>query len=451
MKLFILSIAVLVSLQTAAQKQSYDIVTFSAPKGWKKSALSNATTYSVTDKAKNTWAQIIIVKSTASKGTIDADFVNEWEELVAKPYNAGQPLATDTVSIPGWKMASGLSQFEFKGDTAAVLLNTMSNGERCVSYIILTNSTDYNEKIEAFAASFTLPAPEQKKITTPESKVSTPAISTGFQFNTTNFDDGWTSVVKENWVEATKGNITVLLHYPTAEYSTYYPRQDERMTLFWNMLVAPRYSNLRDYSAPSSNLAEAAYFASGMLTDNATGKDVWVTLFDKGKSGWIEIITPDKNTFVKTFGVDNPHSFYTEWDALVNLKGLNRFAVGEKDLEGKWSNDFTSSGYYYNVYTGIYAGSSTYASVQTFTFGANKTYNWHLVTAAGGMGSSMKVDQTRAAGSWKLLNNWQIWFSEIEKRPKTYNAYFSCIKGARILWLQDTEYGSYTSYGKVTK
>ena len=47
-----------------------------------------------------------------------------------------------------------------------------------------------------------------------------------------------------------------------------------------------------------------------------------------------------------------------------------------------------------------------------------------------------------------LLNNWQIYFSDMEGKPKTYNAFFSCVKGARILWLQDTGYGGYSAYGK---
>jgi hypothetical protein len=49
-----------------------------------------------------------------------------------------------------------------------------------------------------------------------------------------------------------------------------------------------------------------------------------------------------------------------------------------------------------------------------------------------------------------MPNNWQINFSDLEGKPKTYNAYFSCIKGgARILWLQDTGYGGYSGYGKM--
>jgi hypothetical protein len=61
----------------------------------------------------------------------------------------------------------------------------------------------------------------------------------------------------------------------------------------------------------------------------------------------------------------------------------------------------------------------------------------------------MDVQQAKSSGTYKHMGDWQIWFPEIEKKARTYNAYFSCIKGGRILWLQDTGYGSYTAYGKV--
>ena len=40
------------------------------------------------------------------------------------------------------------------------------------------------------------------------------ATNSDFAFTTTNFDDGWTSTAKEDWVEVTKANIKVLIHYP---------------------------------------------------------------------------------------------------------------------------------------------------------------------------------------------------------------------------------------------
>lgn len=36
-----------------------------------------------------------------------------------------------------------------------------------------------------------------------------------------------------------------------------------------------------------------------------------------------------------------------------------------------------------------------------------------------------------------MIGNWQINFSDMEGKPRTFNAYFSCIKGLLILWLDD--------------
>lgn len=252
-------------------------------------------------------------------------------------------------------------------------------------------------------------------------------------------------------MEVTKGNIKILLHYPREEDKKYYTQYDERLNVFWNLLVAPRYTNLRQYQSPGYNYSsEPGYYGGGLLNDNTTKKDVWVVLFSKGKSGWIEVIAPDKASFVQTFGIDNPDRYFSDWDALLRLAGMNRFAVGENDLIGKWSNQFSNSSAYYSIYTGIYAGSSTYASSQSFVFEKTKTYQWNLAVGKSGVNTSMQVDKVSAKGNWKLVNNWQVWFSEIERKPKTYNAYFSCIKGGRILWLQDVEYGSYTAFGKIS-
>lgn len=436
-----------------AQQQVYDLFTFAPPTGWKKSEHQNVLSYLTTDEAARTWARVTLVKSTTSKGSPEKDYESEWTEFAVTPYKVStQPLETENQVLNGWNLRTGLCKFLNKNDTVAMLVTTFTNNKRCLSILIQSNTTAYGAQIEDFLGSIHLPPAspagrdDQHTATKPGS-----GNTDGFEFNTTNFDDGWTSVVKEDWVECTKENIKVLLHYPRAEDNIYFTQHDERMSTFWNLLVAPRYTDLRGYAAPGSNLAESAYFANGLLREKETGKDVWVTLFSKGKSGWIEIITVDRNSFVKEFGIENPHNYFIEWDPLLRLAGMNRFAVGPHDLEGQWTNEFQGSTAYQNIYTGLYTGSTSYASRQNFMFKKNKTYNWELVMANGATGSLMKVDQAKASGNWKLLNNWQIWFSEIERQPKTYNAYFSCVKGGRVLWLQDVSYGSYTAYGKISK
>ncbi len=446
MKQVITGILLLVVTTVVAQ-QHYEMFSFNAPKGWKKQDLENAVVYSVTNDARKSWCQLVLVKSTVSKGNMASDFESEWKQLVVDSYKdygiTDQPIEQESSAMNGWEVRTGMGKFLFNKDSATVALITFSDGQRCGSIKIASNSSSYGKEIDAFLESVRPEKPAPIVATTQ-------AVSDGFTFTTTNFDDGWTSVVKEDWVEATKNNVKVLLHYPRAENSKYYPDRDEQRRVFWDLLVAPRYSNMRQYENWPSSLPENAYFSGALLTDKATGKDVWVTLFSKGQSGWIEIITPDKNSFVQAFGIQNPDNYFGDWEPLVRLSGLNRFAVGEKDLAGKWSSEFQGSTNYYNLYTGLYSGSTTFASRQYFEFRSNKSYTWDLVMANGASGTSMKVDNAKANGSWKLLNNWQIWLSEIERSQKTYNAYFSCFKGGRILWLQDISYGSYTAYGKIS-
>lgn len=460
MKIILVLISMLLFTDVIAQ-QTFDLFTFKSPDKWDVSEKENNIIFSTTNNNKGTWAQIDIVKSTTSKGNIKEDFESEWKTLVIDRYGVtGQPIMVDTQSFKGWQVRTGLAKFKVNKDTASLILNTFSDGTRCASFILISNTTGYGPILDEFISSINLKSENdilehnsdsKPKSETGSAKNQPDTIRDGYEFTTTNFNDGWTSVVKEDWVEATKGSIKVLLHYPRPEDSKYYTQYNERMSVFWNMLVAPRYSDLRQYETPGSNLAEPAYFAGGLLRDNQTGKDVWVTLFNKGKSGWIEIISPDKNSFVKAFGINNPHAYFTEWEPLINLSGLNRFAVGANDLVGKWSNEFQGSTYYVNVYTGFSAGATSFASRVNFLFQKNKTYNWDLAMASGSTGTMMKVDNAKASGTWKMLNNWQIWFSEIERSAKTYNAYFSCVKGGRILWLQDTSYGNYTSFGRISK
>src|SRR5688572_12136287 len=126
---YTLLLLLLLLAEVAAQQKTYDLFTFTPPKGWNQNDQQNTMVYSTTDKVKRTWAQIGIVKSTVSKGSISADFESEWKELVVKPYQqygiTEQPLMLDSQTFKGWKLWTGLGKFVFNKDTAFVLLNTI--------------------------------------------------------------------------------------------------------------------------------------------------------------------------------------------------------------------------------------------------------------------------------------------------------------------------------------
>lgn len=453
-KMILLSLVCLFALASLAQKQKYDLFTFTPPKGWKKDSQANYVQFSTTNKTKRTWAQIGVIKSTTSKGSIDADFESEWNELIVKPYKqygvTNQPLGIDTQTYNGWKICTGLGKFVFNKDTTAVLLNTFSDGQRCASVTLMSNTTTYGTILDEFVASINLPAP-QKPGTNEVVKSAGAVTAGGFKFNTTNFDDGWTSTIQEDWVEVVKGNIKVLLHY--AREGTVFPADPEVLTnAAWNILVAPRYTNLENYRTSYISTYNRPNLGMGYAKEAGTGRKVFILLF-RQSGGWIEFVTPDKNTFIQQFKVD-PET--VKWDSdtelmnpLANMTTYNRFAVAASDFKGKWTSDFTGVQQLYYVNTGNYAGMNMHQSSILFDFREGSSYYWKLL-AANGMVGNMKFDQVESTGTFSVPNNWQLKCSKIERGPKLYHAFWSCVKGGRILNLLDADApgsGIYTQYG----
>jgi hypothetical protein len=278
-----------------------------------------------------------------------------------------------------------------------------------------------------------------------------PVTNSGFAFTTTNFDDGWTSTVQEDWVEVTKGNIRVLLHYP--KEGTIFPADPGPLTnAAWNILVAPRYKNLTNYKTTYISTYNRPYLGMGYATENATEKNVFIVFFRQDQV-WIEFISPDKNTFIQQYKFD-PETI--QWDSnsdlmipLANMTVYNKFAIATSDFKGKWTSDFTGIQQLYNVYTGQYAGMNMNQSNEEFIFKDGSTYSWKLLVVNGMVGNA-KFTEVKSTGKLTVPNNWQIKFSMIETRARTYHAFWSCIKGARILNLLDADSpgsGIYTKYG----
>ena len=628
----ILSIILFILSATSlfAQKETFDLATYTAPTGWKKTSnTNNVVSYAVTDNQKGTYCQIGVYASTASKGNLQADFESEWQELVVKTYKpTAKPELIPAASENGWDALSGAAPFEFSGAQSAAMLITATSNGRCMSIVILTNTSDYQTEIEKFLESVDLKKIEgvsqpvnnsnddqsilgiwimsssdqsswrvnngvmnyivrqytlnqngtytfitktfdplmnkillgkesgafqisdnnltiipQKSVLEAWSKkdgadnwgtflstqnialekvtyqftkyymsgiqewnlvlqagaptkregpfssnssfsnayyyspistshpvielptgqsagqeikkqsTSTPAVKSAFAFTTSNFDDGWTSTVQEDWVHIVKGELNMLLHYPTTKIDVSSADYKTISNNAWNTLVAPRYNSLNNFVllAGTSDY-EKPHLITANVTDNKTGKNVYVALFKKGNSGWIEFITSDKSSFVQAFGIDISKVDYynTEtaaWDPLKRMADYNKFAVAATDLKGKWTSNFSGMTQYVNIYTGADAGATSHSSTESFQFTGN-TYHWELVAASGVVGN-LKFAGAKSDGTLSVPNNWQIHFSDLEGKPKTYNAYFSCIKGARLLWLEDSAYAiGYTGYGK---
>jgi hypothetical protein len=438
----------------AQRRETFDLATYTIPAGWQKvNTAGHVKGYAVTNNQKGTYCQVALYASTNSKGDLQADFESEWQELIVKTYKpAAPPELTPPESEDGWRVQAGVSPFEFSGAQSAAMLVTASGYGRCMSIVVLTNTSDYERTIQDFLGSVDLSKPANSSQTVSndnvqQSEKSIPKVAPndGYHFTTSNFDDGWTSTIQDGWVRVVSGNIIVLLHLNSHQVDVSSADHATISNNAWNTLVAPRYNNLSSFHVLGTTLNyERPSLVSGEVTESQTGKRLYVSLFKKGKSGWIEIICPDKSTFVNRFGVDATRVDYyaddSTWAKLLTLPGYNKFAVAASDLRGTWSSNFSATTQYVNAYTGASAGMDTYASNEKFEFGPGNNYKWNLGAASGFVGN-LKYQSAKSNGTFSVPNNWQVSFSDIEGKPRTYNAFFSCVMGGRILWLGETGYG----------
>jgi len=610
-KIFFFLIICLSFTDIYAQKETFDLFAFTPPAGWKKEVTQNSISYIATNKKNGSWCRIGILKSTISKGSIEADFESEWQDMIVKNYNpTAPPVLNEVRETDGWKVKEGVAKFKFNNADAQAMLTTISGFERCASIVVTINSQEYLENIDTFLKSvefkkmvmaaqppvtdnsnssiigtwgisasdqssyrmnngvmnyivrqytfnengtysfvtktfdpfmdklllgkengtylisgtnltitpqksvlevwskkngndewgkflssqnieletvkykFTkyymsgikewnlilqadkqtyrdgtfsgnaafknswiysppcsqcfiiLPDGQQVII---EEKKNFPAPKKPFSvyaYTTTNFDDGWIATQQEDWVQVTKGNIKVLIHY-AKEGTTIAADPEPHVSNAWNILVAPRYSNLRNFKVASPSLdSQRAYLGAGDATDNKTGRQVYVALFRKGNSGWVEFITPDKSTFVKEFGTDVNNIGWDAssdiWNPLLKMFNYNKFAVSASDLPGNWKSSSGAGIEYYNVYTGNNMGMASASSTTEFIFQQDGTYTSIYKGVDGFNGSNRYAGET--CNGKAIVSNWEIQLTNRFKgATETFTSQFEAVKGGRIL------------------
>ncbi|HMO81480.1 MAG TPA: hypothetical protein PKD24_11890 [Pyrinomonadaceae bacterium] len=443
----------LLSTYTLAQPQdSFDIATFKAPRGWKKQVSEDAILFSIEDKDE--YCLITLFKSLPSLGNSTENFNAAWNTIVKEAVtvtSAPQMFPADTKGE--WQLAGGFASFEKDGSKGVALLYTATGHGRMVNALVLTNTQSYEAAATTFLESISFKRSEVPVQQPSKAGPAAPARKSAFKFNTSNFDDGWTSTEQEDWVEVVKGQIKVLIHYP--RQGTIFPADPEPLTnTAWDILVAPRYSDLRNYRTAYITMHNRPYLGMGSAVERTSGRRVFVILFRQGNTGWIEFVTPDKNAFIQQFRFD-PETIQWNSDSdlmnpLAQMVNYNKFAVAATDFSGTWTSDFSGVQQLYNVYTGDYAGMHMNQSKEEFVFGAGNSYRWELLVVSGMVGNT-KYANVKSAGTFTVPNNWQIRFSKIESGPKTYHAFWSCIKGARLLHLLNADApgsGIYTVFGK---
>lgn len=442
MKLLLMAF-VLTSQAVFSQSETFDLVTFTPPAGWKRQTNSSAVSYVITNQVSRQWCRVTIFKSIGSSGDLNADFDHEWNELITKTYTGTVKPKPDITEEDGWTAQSGASGFIWEKQQCYALLTAISGYGKALSITVIMNGEEFKHEVELFLSSVTLKKPEIPVVVQPitananQTSSGTTGITVteapgnqGITLATTNFDDGWISKPYSDYVKVTKNKVTVLLHY--AIEITDDIRQNTEGILF-DRLILPRYTvtNIRKFDNDGPCYF-CVYFFEADAVEKATGKRVHIgfrMIPNNGIARCIEIISPSRAEFEQEFPTQE------KVEAMLNY---NKFAVTLKDIVGTWEE---SSGSYVNMYstiTGAYAGMNTATSAHKFIFSADGTYKSEH-SGAHGMVGSMQFFSQKYSGK-ATVTNWDITLpNRFKGETDILWAQFEAVRGGRVLHLVEKD------------
>ncbi len=439
----ILCLLCALAVQSSAQKEIFDIVSFNAPGGWKKEMKETVVGYSFVDKKDGSWCQIAVYKSTGSKGNIDKDFQNEWNELVAKVYNiTDQPQTTDIPENGGWKTKAGTGKFIFNNKPAAAMLTTISGFGKCVSIVATTADERYLENIQDLMASVELIKPESNNNNSNLSQSSAPVNQDSYVSLTTNFDDGWTSTVQNDWILVTKNDIKVYVWYALPyDYKIFTGTGVVDRDYYWDNYVS-KYFNIESKQYKDNGEVIGSLkptYVEGWATDKQTGERrfVGMRLDISPNTAYITIgSAKDEASLWQQFPKANGGSFAPS--ELSAMSGYNKFAVSVHDIAGTWQDGVSSAmQWYYSTPSGYegYAGMTVAARSATFNFNADGSYTSIHNGATGSVGA-MSTFQQNYKGKY-TLSNWNLTATNrFEGKTESFDAWFKMVRGGKLLCLK---------------
>lgn len=146
-----------INYSSYAQKQTFDVVSFVAPKGWQQTQNEGGIQLAVTDKKTGAYALAVITKATASNLSANENFMADWNKLVKKTVQVNdEPAMQQPINENGWDIVSGQANFtDGASNGLATLLTATSNGQM-VSVVLMTNTQQYQNDLLALINSLEL-------------------------------------------------------------------------------------------------------------------------------------------------------------------------------------------------------------------------------------------------------------------------------------------------------
>ncbi len=214
MKYLIIMVFACTILKSFAQKQTFDVISYTIPVKWQKTQNEAGVQLTITDKKSGSYAIAVITKATASDATASENFTTDWTRLVKSTVQVNAaPTMQDPSTENGWDIVSGNASYTDGAKKGIATLFTATGDGKMASVVLMTNTEQYQADLLAFLNSL-----ELVKVT----------ANSGDNKNTVNNADAtsvvglWTDYILETTGYSINGMPQYTAGYLRKEY-TFYP------------------------------------------------------------------------------------------------------------------------------------------------------------------------------------------------------------------------------------
>lgn len=210
------TLALIMSCTGYTQKQTFDVVSFTVPKGWNKTVSENGIQLSTKDDGKGNYAAAVIVRSAASTASPAENFNASWISLVKGTVTVSkEPAMQAPQNESGWDVISGQANYTDGANKGLVTLITATGNGKMANVVIMTNTNKYQQEILAFINSLGL-----TEKSTAQNKTNMPAVQNNSKENAV-VAGLWTYYTLETTGYSSNGMQQYTAGYSRKEYALY--------------------------------------------------------------------------------------------------------------------------------------------------------------------------------------------------------------------------------------
>ncbi len=375
------------------------------------------------------YCQLYLWKAVNGESDPEKDFAKDWNNFAVIPYQLNTPETKEVNSADGWTVINGAARGTYKNIQFVISISTYSKGAVTYAIVTVLNDRKYLTDADQFIATVD---PDLKKFKAGNTTVKQAASQSRQLMNltkpSTNFDDGWIASALTSFVQLSKSNTEIRLHYVDASLDDAKSNMIDAPEYYWKQYVEP-YFTVRQPEKWSGVQFPVIYFMQGNAINKQTGASCFVALkiVYNGGARPIVVISPDQSSYQRQFAHPND---------LDRMLSYNKFAITTKDIIGTWNGGGGGGLEYYNAYTGNYMSSHTLSTTDEFIFNSNGTYS-SMYRSANINGGNAQFGGQDFKGKFSCTD-WQLSATNRFRGVTTnFNAQLIAVKGGFLLHLQD--------------